>query len=256
MGVNQLLDQGIDRTSPEPFYLQLSNAIEGAIDRGDFGPGDKLPSETELCRTYELARSTVRETLRTLEDRRRIRVVPRRGAFVLDPGSSGWTLQVAAGFFEGEVGQDRRNVDTKVVSAEKTTFSGAAAEALGLADGAEGFLLKRLRKLDGKVALYSENYLLPELEAVVRGSAVMQANGSLNQAMADGGYRIFGARRSVEAVAASEAVSKLLDVAVGAPVLLVKSVSWDNAERPFDYYTTWVRSDVVKVTVQASVSQT
>ena len=41
----------------------------------------------------------------------------------------------------------------------------------------------------------------------------------------------------------------------GALVLLIKLVSWAINERPFDYYTTWVRSDVVKVTVQALISQ-
>ena len=255
MAGNHLLNQTIDRTSPEPFYLQLSNAIEEAIARGEYGPGDKLPSETELCKTFELARSTVRETLRTLEDRNRIRVVSRRGAFVADPGRAGWVLQVAAGFFEGEMNQDRRNVETELLGAESKSFTGLAAEALGLTDGAEGFLLRRLRKLNGSVALYSENYLVKELEDAVRKSPVMQSNGSLNKAMSDAGYQIFGARRTVEAVAATKKVAKLLDVEAGAPVLLIKSVSWDINERPFDYYTTWVRSDVVKVTVQASVSQ-
>lgn len=255
MAGNQLLDQTIDRTSPEPFYLQLSNAIEAAIDRGEYAPGDKLPSETDLCKTFELARSTVRETLRTLEDRNRIRVVSRRGAFVADPGRSGWVLQVAAGFFEGEVNHERRNVETEVLGAETKSISGAAAKALGLADGTEGFLLRRLRKLDGNVALYSENYLLKELEDVVRKSPVMRSNGSLNKAMGDAGYQIFGARRTVESVAATKKIANLLDLEAGSPVLLIKSVSWDKKERPFDYYTTWVRTDVVKVTVQASVSQ-
>ena len=80
----------IDRTSPEPFYLQLVRIMEEAIDTGAFNVGDKLPGESELCRRYELARSTVRETLRTLDDRRRIRIIPRRGAFVIDPEGSGY----------------------------------------------------------------------------------------------------------------------------------------------------------------------
>lgn len=254
MDTNDLLIRGIDRTSPEPFYLQLSNAIESAIDRGDFGPGEKIPSETELCRTFDLARSTVRETLRNLEERSRIRVVPRRGAFVMDPGRAGWTLQVAAGFFEGEVNQDRRKVDTKVVKVEDVKFDGAEAEALGVSKGTDGLLLGRLRKLDGKVALYSENYLLAELKEIVIKGKVMHPNGSLNQTMADAGYHIFGARRSVEAIAANDKIAKLLELQTGDPVLLVKSVSWDKDRRPFDYYTSWVRTDVVQVTVQASVN--
>ena len=255
MNQKVLLDRDIDRTSPEPFYLQLSRAIEDAIDRGEFAPGERIPAESELCRTFDLARSTVRATLRALENRNRIRVVPRRGAFVTDPDQSGWVLQVAAGFFEGEVNNDNRSVETMVLSAERAPFNGAAADALHLPQGVPGFLLRRLRKLDGRIALFSINYLLAELEDIVRDSAVLQSNGSLNRTLSDAGYRIYGAKRTVEAVPASEEIAALLDVAVASPVLLVSSTSWDKNGRPFDYYTTWVRTDVVKVTVQAEVSR-
>lgn len=242
----------IDRTSPEPYYLQLSKLIESAIDRGTYRPGDRIPSETELCRTYDLARSTVRETLRALEDRNRIRVVPRRGGFVVDPKGTGWVLQVAEGFFEGEVGHDQRDVNTQVLEAKKTSLSGASARALAIKDGAKGFLLRRLRRLDGKVALFSINYLLAELGDIILKSEVMEPHGSLNRVLKAQGYRVYGARRTVESVAAPKAIAEMLEVAEGSPLLLVTSVSWDQEMRVFDYYTSWVRTDVVKVTVVAS----
>lgn len=244
----------IDRASPEAFYLQLSRLIEDAIDRGAFAPGDRIPSESELCRTYDLARSTVRETLRTLEERNRIRVVPRRGAFVVDPKGTGWVLQVADGFFEGEVDHDQRNVETEVLEAKLAPITGAAARALGLQEGEKAFLLRRLRRLDGKVALYSINWLPAALEPAVMESEIMQHRGSLNRVLKRNGHAIYGARRTVESVAASQSHARLLDVSEGAPLLLVTSVSWDPEGHPFDYYTSWVRTDVVKVTVVASAA--
>jgi len=248
------LNANIDRTSPVPFYLQLTRLVEDAIDKGEFAVGEQLPTESELCRRYDLARSTVRETLRTLEDRKRIRVVPRRGAFVIDPDQSGWVLQVPAGFFEGEVDHNQRKVETQVLEAKLKTFPIEPANALHLKKGEQGFLLRRLRRLDGKLALYSINYLLPELEKVVRGSSAMKPQGSLNRVLHDAGYRIYGARRSVEAVPAPADVAKLLDVAAGSPLLLITSVSWTNGGRIFDFYTSWVRSDVVKINVEAKAS--
>ena len=44
-------------------------------------------------------------------------------------------------------------------------------------DGDKGFLLRRLRRLDGEVALLSINYLLPELKDIVLQSDVMQLRG-------------------------------------------------------------------------------
>lgn len=245
----------IDRQSPEPFYLQLARRIEDAIDRGEFKAGERIPTESDLCRTYDLARSTVRETLRTLEDRNRIRMVPRRGAFVVDPKGSGWVLQVAEGFFQGEVDHDRRNVETEVLEAREAALHGAAAQALGRADGEGGFVLRRLRRLDGQLALYSVNFLLPELGGIIRESEVMLPHGSLNRVLKSNGFLVFGARRTVEAVGADADLSRLLNVPLGSPLLLVTSISWGPDNRTFDYYTSWVRTDVVKVTVVASAGQ-
>ena len=241
----------IDRLSPEPFYLQLSKIVEEAIDKGDYSVGDRLPAESDFCRRFDLARSTVRETLRTLESKGRIKMIPRRGVFVIDSEPSGWVLQVAEGFFEGEVDDNQRKVETTVLEARLTTFAGAPAEALHLANGEAGFLLRRVRRLDGKVALYSVNYLLPELEKIILGSSAMEPEGSLNRVLRQAGYDIFGARRSVEAVHAPPEIAAILDVPPGSPLLLVTSISWNKDREPFDYYTSWVRTDVVKVTVEA-----
>lgn len=245
----------IDRSSPEAFYLQLARFVEDAIDRGEYARGGKLPGETELCRRYDLARSTVREALRTLEDRQRIRMVPRRGAFVIDPKESGWVLQVAEGFFEGEVDHHQREVDTRVLEAKLKMLPAEAAKALHLGRGEQGFLLRRLRRLDGRVALYSENHLLPELASVVTGSDAVEPRGSLNRVLQRAGYRIFGARRTVEAVPAPARIAKLLEVREGSPLLLVTSVSWKEDGKPFDYYQSWVRTDVVKITVEAQATR-
>ena len=251
MSGSKLLTSDIDRLSPEPFYLQLSRMVEQAIDSGKFRAGDRLPGESELCRRYDLARSTVREMLRNLQERGRVKMIPRRGAFVVDPAQSGWSLQVTAGFFEGEVDHNKRKVETTVLEASRCVFPKIAASALQFAKGEQGFWLRRLRRLDGALALYSENFLLPELEDVVRNSEVMAPHGSLNRVLRGAGYAVFGARRSVEAVPATVDLAKLLEVPVKSPLLLVTSVSWGNDQRPFDYYTSWVKTDVVPITVEA-----
>ncbi len=244
----------IDRSSPEPYYLQLSRLVETQIDSGQFGPGDRLPSETELCRSFDLARSTVRETLRSLQDRGIVRMVPRRGAFVASPKSSGWLLQVAEGFFEGKVDHEHESVETRVLFSDLRPAPREVGQSLGLAAGEKVYELRRERRLDGKMAMYSINYLLPDLKPIVEASEVMQNRGSLNKVLREAGYRVYGARRNVEAVAASEEQAERLGVKRGAPLLLVTSESWGPDERVFDYYTSWLRSDVVKVSVVAKAA--
>lgn len=50
-----------------PRYLQLAGELREAILAGDFVNGRQFPTETALCRDYDVSRYTVREALRRLE---------------------------------------------------------------------------------------------------------------------------------------------------------------------------------------------
>ena len=41
--------------------------LRGAIERGEYAIGERLPSEAELCRTLEVSRPVLREALRALQ---------------------------------------------------------------------------------------------------------------------------------------------------------------------------------------------
>ncbi|MEU5522920.1 FadR/GntR family transcriptional regulator [Streptomyces sp. NPDC047860] len=56
---------------PGPRRVSATEAVlthlRGAIQRGEYAIGDKLPSEAELCRTLEVSRPVLREALRALQ---------------------------------------------------------------------------------------------------------------------------------------------------------------------------------------------
>ncbi len=62
----------------------ISTQLKNAILKGDFKPGQKLPSERQLTEAFQASRVVVREALRTLELSGfvRIRQGPRGGAYV------------------------------------------------------------------------------------------------------------------------------------------------------------------------------
>jgi GntR family transcriptional regulator, transcriptional repressor for pyruvate dehydrogenase complex len=63
---------------------EVRRQIETAIKNGDFGPGDRLPSERELVETFGVSRVSVREAIRSLEAIGLVRVYQGRGVFVND----------------------------------------------------------------------------------------------------------------------------------------------------------------------------
>lgn len=121
----------------------------------------------------------------------------------------GWRLQVTQGFFDVEVDQ-HHSAETRILEATHGVLPEAAATGLEVEMRAQGFKLARVRRLDGKLALYSVKYLLPEIEDVVRRSDVITGGGSLNRALQAAGYETFIERRSVEAMRASSEVAALL----------------------------------------------
>lgn len=58
----------LDPDDPRPPYLQVAGALREAILSKTLGPGDQLPSGTELAKRYGVARMTVQQAIRTLRD--------------------------------------------------------------------------------------------------------------------------------------------------------------------------------------------
>ena len=63
---------------------EIRRQIEDAIRSGDFGPGERLPSERELVETFGVSRVSVREAIRSLEALGFVKVYQGRGVFVAD----------------------------------------------------------------------------------------------------------------------------------------------------------------------------
>ena len=67
MDTNPVLMNKLSMDSDIPLYSQLVSIIKRNISAGTLEPGALLPSEAELCRTFDVSRSTVRQAIGALE---------------------------------------------------------------------------------------------------------------------------------------------------------------------------------------------
>ena len=72
----------IDRNSPVPIYHQLKLQIKSQIEQGELVPGDRLPTEMELCEQYHISRAPVRQALTELAQEELIIRRPGQGSFI------------------------------------------------------------------------------------------------------------------------------------------------------------------------------
>ncbi|MDQ4028563.1 MAG: GntR family transcriptional regulator [Actinomycetota bacterium] len=77
----------IERT---PRSELVREQLEAAIARGDFRPGDSLPSERELVDVFGVSRVSVREAIRSLEAVGLVEVFQGRGCFVAKGPTDGY----------------------------------------------------------------------------------------------------------------------------------------------------------------------
>jgi GntR family transcriptional regulator len=73
----------IDPTGKLPPYRQVAEIIAGKIASGEYPRGSRIPTESELVETYEVARSTARRAVAWLRAQNLIETVPTRGSYVL-----------------------------------------------------------------------------------------------------------------------------------------------------------------------------
>lgn len=70
---------------PRPPYLQLADDLRGRIERGDYQPGDRLPTTRQLAQEHGISTGTVQSALRVLRDEGLIVAHHGRGHFVQEP---------------------------------------------------------------------------------------------------------------------------------------------------------------------------
>ena len=85
MSHNPILQSKLSMDSDIPLYSQLVSIVNRNISAGTLEPGDLLPSEAELCKTFNISRSTVRQAIGALETEGLVVRKQGRGTFVAEP---------------------------------------------------------------------------------------------------------------------------------------------------------------------------
>src|SRR5438477_5280919 len=75
----------IDKRSPVPVYVQISDAIRAMIHGGELGPDSILPPSKLLCERFGITRMTLRQAYAVLDREGLVDAQRGRGTFVRRP---------------------------------------------------------------------------------------------------------------------------------------------------------------------------
>jgi len=156
-------------------YEQIADHIRGLVAQG--GPGDRLPSEAELCAKFGVSRMTARQAVQVVANDGLIERKRGAGTFIRSrpvPRDLGSPLS-----FSGSMKARGMSTTSQTLSRGETELSQEEADALGLQPGARGLVLERLRLADG-TPMAIERAVMPGDLAVALGDDL--GEGSLHDA--------------------------------------------------------------------------
>ena len=146
----------IDRSSYEPAYVQLVNILRQAIASGEYHAGDQLPTEAELCSTYDVSPMTVRRAITMLLDQGAVSTTRGRGTFVQP-------LRLATASFDlsefHDLISDER-VSAKVLEARVLPAGPRAAASLEVPPGTRVVSIRRLLQRDQEPLFFHRESLV------------------------------------------------------------------------------------------------
>lgn len=220
-----------------PLPLQVFEALRGRIARGEFPAETRLPSETELARSFAVSRVTIREALRLLQSEGLVVARHGLGHFVLGRPLIREPITELRSVTDvlhslGEA------VTTDVLSVEQGE-AGELGLVLDLARAEPVLRIERLRRSGGEVVIYSVDVL----PACILEGIEMDFSGSLIGVLAKRGVELRQAQATIRASVLPRRVARRAGVPASSPWLLLEQVHYDAARSPVLWSLDYHRGD-------------
>lgn len=220
-----------------PRYEQIAAYLRGLV--AEAKPGDRLPSDAELCERFGVSRMTARQAVQVLSSEDL--VVRRRGAgtFV----ASGRVPRLLGSPLSFTESMRRRGMKASSRLLERGIIEPSDTErrSLGLGPADHAYLVERLRLADG-TPMAIERAVMPV--SLVESLTSDIETGSLHVAFEEAGHIPTKALAEVTARRATIRERDLLDLDSGSTVLLVEDrIIWDQDDRALEHTVTSYAAD-------------
>ncbi len=225
---------------PTPYYHQIEEILRDKISNGEWRVDEKIPSESDLGKMFQVSRATIRQALTNLDRDGIICREPGRGSFVRSTGNRVANLKmtclledlIALGF-------------PAKISVQEDGISNpprSAAEALGLSANDVVYSFLRVVDIDG-APFSATRVFLPAWMGDRLANEDLSETHILEVLYQRCGVRAENADQIIEAIMADARQSALLDVNAGRALLSVTRTSYDRQRQPIEHSISLYRSD-------------
>ncbi|KRE68708.1 GntR family transcriptional regulator [Arthrobacter sp. Soil736] len=219
-----------------PKYYVLKEQILTLIE--DAVPGTLIPTERALAEQYGTSRTTVRQAIGELVSEGRLDRTQGRGTFVAPPKVT-HVRQLTS--FTDDAASQGMTASARILDISEVPADTVTAKRLAVEPGAGVHRVERIRLVNGEPLAHETAFLAGELPDLAGN---VEVRGSLYSALReDYGIRISEVEDTVETKLAGPEEVRLLDVEMGAPMLLVHRLGFDPEGRPVEWTESVFRGD-------------
>lgn len=137
-------------------WRQIAEALDGEIDAGNYGPGDRLPTEFDLAKRFDVNRHTVRRAVASLAERGLVRIEQGRGTFVQEE-----VIDYKVGRrtrWSENVSQPHRSTEGRILEVAREAAEQGVADVLEISVGAPVIRVDRLGIVDDRPLTFGSHY--------------------------------------------------------------------------------------------------
>jgi len=223
--------QKLNRDSYEPSYAQLVRILQGQIASGGLRPGDRLPSEAQLCKYHGVSSMTVRRAINILSEQGVVVTSQGRGTFV--KSMQFWAATFCLDGLQHLL-EDEKGTTIKILEACIRLADSHIAHKLAIKKGQRALYIRRLISFQEKPFLYHREYLLydPGRPIVESETEVTSLKGLFE---GTGNSHLKRSILTIEATILSEEEAKMLQLSVGAPAFRLEHIFYDFDDQPVSW---------------------
>lgn len=240
--------------SYQPQYRQIEQALRERIET--LRPGERLPSDAELCAEFGVSRMTARNAMQRLAEDGLIARHPGRGSFVAETPAHRRANRLMT--FTQEMLRRGRQPSSRVLTRVIRPSSTAEATALDIPQRQPVVHIRRIRLADELPIALESTVLIGECARAVMTADL--AHGSLHETLGRAGFVLRRGNGTIAAAAATAEDARLLGIRTGDALLVERRVISDASGRrieatesryPGDRYALMVAFDVEAADVAA-----
>jgi GntR family transcriptional regulator len=230
-----------------PHYRQIEQALRERIAR--LPPGERLPSDAELCAQFGVSRMTARNAMERLAVDGLIRREPGRGSFVAQPPAHRRTNRLMT--FTQEMRRAGRVPGSRVLTRVIRPSTTAEAASLGIPPRQPVVHLRRLRLADDQPIALESAILVGDCARAVMTADL--AHGSLHETLARAGFVLRRGTGTITAALATHEDARLFGIRLGSPLLVERRIIEDDRGRRIESTESRYSADRYGLDVQFDV---